>query len=129
LQVIDNFVDRSKLPVEDGDDIVLEKRITVDEDTDIDQVVNLVDGLLEDSDVDLGDDDEESLTTDSKSKTNKLKIAYVKGDERSEGAAALDAMQDDLDEQDEDEEEEDQEILEMVSTSISFTKCICSSYQ
>ena len=90
----------------------------MDEDTDIDQVVNLVDGLLEDSDIDLGDDDEESSTTDSKSKTNKLKIAYVKGDERSEGAAALDAMQDDLDEEDEGEEEEDQEILEMVGKAL-----------
>jgi hypothetical protein len=127
LQVIDNYVDRSKIPIdmEGGDDVVFEKRITVDEDTDVNKVMSLVDGLLEDADPVL-DDEEEELARQGSGSGNgsgvkgqgqgpKLKISYVKGDQRSEGEAALEAMQDHLDEQREQDEEEDEEVLEMVS--------------
>lgn len=105
LQVIDEFVDREKLPSEDGD-VVFESKIIVDKDSNIDQVMSMVDGLI-------GTDSDE----------DNLNITYLsgkKGVPAVEGEAAIEAMQDDLDEED-DDEDEDEEVMEMVRT---FRKCL-----
>ena len=97
LQVIDEFVDREKLPAEDGD-VVFESKIIVDKDSNIDQVMGMVDGLI-------GTDGDE----------DNLKITYLsgkKGVPPAQGEAAIEAMQDDLDEEDDDDE--DEEVMEMV---------------
>jgi hypothetical protein len=101
LQVIDEFVDREKLPVEQSD-VVFESKIIVDKDSNVDAVMGIMEGII-------GDDTDE----------DKLKITYLsnkKGVAPAEGEAALKAMQDDLDddEEGEDDEEEDEEVLEMV---------------
>lgn len=75
---------------------MFESKIIVDKDTDVKKVMGMVDGLL--------DSDEDNLT-----------ITYLSGkngDVPAEGDAAIEAMQDDLDE--EEEEEDDEEVLEMV---------------
>lgn len=114
--MIDEFVDREKLPAEDGD-VVFESKIIVDKDSNIDQVMGMVDGLLGED----GDDDN-------------LKITYLsgkKGASVAEGEAAIEAMQDDLDEEDEDEEEEeeeDEEVMEMVRKNSSLNEYNQSFY-
>lgn len=101
LQVIDEFVDREKLPAEEGD-VVFESKIIVDKDSNVETVMNMVDGLIGKD----GDEDD-------------LKITYLSGKNGAsptEGDDAIEAMQNDLDE-DDDDEEEDEEVLEMVSTA------------
>ena len=95
LQVIDEFVDREKLPAEQSD-VVFESKILIDKDTNVDAVMSMVDGII-------GDDEEE----------DNLKITYLSnknGAPAAEGDAAIRAMQDDMEEDD----EEDEEVMEMV---------------
>jgi hypothetical protein len=117
LQVVDEFVDREKLPL-DQSDLVFENKIEVGGQGDLGRVMTLVDGLLD------GDDDDEDGETDAEDgdedndvgavlDSSGLKISYIKGDQRAEGSAAIAAMQQDLEEQREEEEEDDEEVLEM----------------
>lgn len=98
--MIDEFVDREKLPSEPSD-VVFESKIVIDKDTNVDEVMNMVDGLI-------GDGEEE----------DDLKITYLSnknGAAPAEGDAAIRAMQDDMEEDD----EEDEEVMEMVRISHS----------
>lgn len=93
--MIDEFVDREKLPAEQSD-VVFESKILIDKDTNVDAVMSMVDGII-------GDDEEE----------DNLKITYLSnknGAPAAEGDAAIRAMQDDMEEDD----EEDEEVMEMV---------------
>jgi hypothetical protein len=106
LQVIDEFVDREKLPVEQSD-VVFESKIIVDKDSNVDAVMGIMEG--------------------------KLKITYLSnknGVAPAEGEAALKAMQDDLDddEEDEDDEEEDEEVLEMVRWHSTIQDLVLHSF-
>ena len=88
LQVIDEFVDKEKLAAEQGD-VVVESKIIVDQNTDVNKVMNLVEGLIGEDGDETGED---------------LKITYWNGKDGSapaEGEAAIAAMQNDLDEEDE----------------------------
>lgn len=106
LQVIDEFVDREKLPVEQSD-VVFESKIIVDKDSNVEAVMDMMEGFIGED----GDDEN-------------LKITYLSnktGSVAAEGDAAIQALQDDFeldDEEDEESEEtEDEELLEMVSTT------------
>lgn len=106
LQVIDEFVDREKLPVEQSD-VVFESKIIVDKDSNVGAVMDMMEGFIGED----GDDEN-------------LKITYLSnktGSVAAEGDAAIQALQDDFeldDEEDEESEEtEDEELLEMVSTT------------
>ena len=93
--MIDGFVDQEKLS--DLEDVVLEKKMVVDNKESANKVLNIVDDLIND-----------------KSK-KASKISYIKENgEKSTGSAALESLEEDLDEAENDELENDQEILEMV---------------
>ena len=93
LQVIDEFVDRGKLPLEQSD-LVFEEKLSVNGESDVDRVMTLFDGLLEDgvsededeTDVEDGTDDESKGGVVGKVLDKSgLKVSYVKGDVRVEG--------------------------------------------
>jgi hypothetical protein len=107
VQIIDEYVDQEKIPLDKSENVVFEKRVQVNDQDDVDRVMDLVDDLLEYQQKD-GD-------------RNPLKVSYIKGKQVSEGPAALSKMQDDLldDEDDDDEDDaideydDDGEVLEM----------------
>ena len=105
LQVIDEFVDREKLPVEQSD-VVFESKIIVDKDSNVGAVMDMMEGFIGED----GDDEN-------------LKITYLSnktGSVPAEGDDAIQALQDDFEDDEEDEESEeteDEELLEMVSTA------------
>jgi hypothetical protein len=102
IQIIDNFVDKEKLPL-DQSDVVFEKRVQVENEEDVDRVMDLVDDLMED------ETDEESFSDGNGS----VKISYVKNGVKTEGLRALNAMQDDLDVAENDQADDDEEVMEM----------------
>ena len=86
-------------------DVVLESKIIVDKDSNVDDVMDMMEGFIGED----GADDN-------------LKITYMSnktGSVPAEGDAAIQALQDDFELDDEEEEEldegEDEELLEMVS--------------
>ena len=91
-QVIDEFVDRGKLPLEQSD-LVFEEKLSVNGERDVDRVMTLLDGLLEYGE---GDDDDETDVEDGSDDGSKsdvvgkvldksgLKVSYVKGNNRTE---------------------------------------------
>ena len=102
LQVIDEFVDREKLPVEQSD-VVFESKIIIDKDSNVGDVMDMMEGFIGE------DEDDENL-----------KITYLSnktGSVPAEGDDAIQALQDDFEDDEDDEETEDEELLEMVSTT------------
>jgi hypothetical protein len=89
--VIDEFVDREKLPV--GPDGV----VIIDKDSNVDQLMDIVDGEGEDEGV---------------------KIIF--GKEGKEGVPSKKIIEEDLEDEDDDdeEEEEDEEVMEMVRSRV-----------
>ena len=89
--------------------MVVESKIIVDQNTDVNKVMDLVEGLIGEDGDETGED---------------LKITYWNGKDGSapaEGEAAIAAMQNDLDEEDEADEEDDEEVMEMVRKSRSIS--------
>ena len=90
--MIDEFVDRGKLPLEQSD-LVFEEKLSVNGEGDVDRVMNLVNGLLDDGDNDDDDETDGENGTDDDSKGDMvgkvldksgLKVSYVKGNHRVE---------------------------------------------
>eukprot|EP01041_Mallomonas_annulata_P007472 gene7472-15292_t len=91
INTIEDYIDFEKVP--NNNDVVIEKKLTVNTPSQANSAINLVDEMLE--------DDEE------------VKISYIKNGVTSKGEEALDELQKDIDE-DEDADEDDQlEVEEM----------------
>ena len=102
LQIIDEYVDQAKLPV-DQSDVVFESRVQVDSKSDVDRVMDLVDDLLE-----------------TGGEGGDLKVSYINKGKKKEGLEAISAMQKELSEDDDEDEDEDdddepsdEEVIEM----------------
>jgi hypothetical protein len=91
LQIIDEYVDQAKLPV-DQSDVVFESRVQVDSKSDVDRVMDLVDDLLE-----------------TGGEGGDLKVSYINKGKKKEGLEAISAMQKELSEDDDEDEDEDED--------------------
>ena len=93
VQIIDEYVDQEKIPLDKSKNVVFEKRVQVNSKNDVDRVMDLVDDLLEYQQKD--------------GSNNPFKVSYIKGNQVNEGRMALSEMQNDLLEDDDDDDDDD----------------------
>ena len=86
-------MDREK--ISDQDNVVFEKKISVDEESNVSSVMDMVDEMLDDND-------------------EEVKVTYIQSDgQQKEGESAVDALQQDIDLREQSDLESDQEVLDM----------------